>query len=1019
MAPVEKRTVVVCGLGMVGLYFIEKLLKNDKDKQFRVEVFCEEPYVAYNRVGLTQYFSHREKDRMLMQPTSWYSDNNVIVHMNEKATHIDTAAKHVTSANGISVNYDTCIIATGSYAFVPPVPGSDKLGVFVYRTIDDLEEIIKYSSKSKRGAVIGGGLLGLEAAKALMDLGLEVTIIERNKVLMSRQLDTAGGKMLINEIKKLGIKCVVDNSPREIIADEDGKVTGIRFDNETIQMDMVIMAAGIRPRDDLAKASGISTHQRGGVFVDDLLRTNDPNVYAIGEVALYGGAIYGLVAPGYDMADVVVNNLINGGGKRFLGGDLSSKLKLLGVHVASFGDYFAKEDDTIMHLVYTDPFSSVYKKLIFSMDGKYLLGGILVGDTDDYAKLHALMKSKKPLIAPPGELILGVKSGQAPGADDLPDEAQICSCNNVSKGQIRDAVKVDECRSIGQVKSCTKAGTGCGGCIPAVAEIFQAEMKALGHVVTNALCPHFSLTRAELFQVTKIKKLKTFKDIIEQVGKKGTNGCEICKPAIASILASLWNDHILDHAGLQDTNDRYLANLQRGGLYSVVPRIAGGEITPEKLVVLGEVGKKYDLYTKITGGQRIDLFGAKKHDLPAIWEELVNAGFESGHAYGKALRTVKSCVGSEWCRYGQQNSVQFAIEIENRYKGIRAPHKIKGAVSGCIRECAEAQGKDFGLIATDNGYNLYVCGNGGSKPKHAVLLAKDVSPDTAVKYIDRFLMYYIHTADRLARTARWLEKMEGGIEYLKRVIIDDYLGICAELEEDMARLIYTYECEWAKVVKDPKRRADFTQFVNTDENVDEIEIVSERGQARPADWPKECSVTEKEISEIKKSANLESKKWVKIAPASAFPNDAGQVIKYGDTQIAIFNTNERTKWYATQNMCPHKRAFVLSQGILGDEDDGIMRVSCPMHKKNFALETGECVSGDADLKLMTFEIKIEDDYVFLYLPPEQELDRILGTSKWVVSNKLSTKSHNKKSSKIEILGNATAIGCGGDKKLDW
>ncbi|PKC74620.1 hypothetical protein RhiirA1_529452 [Rhizophagus irregularis] len=1016
----DKRTVVVCGLGMVALSFIEKLLKYDTKHQFRVEVFCEEAQVAYNRVGLTQFFSHREEERMLMQPLSWYSENDVTVHINEKATYIDTTTKCVISENGLSVSYDTCMLATGSYPFVPPIPGWDKTGVFVYRTINDLNEIINYGKKSKRGAVIGGGLLGLEAAKALMDLGLDVTIVEVAPVLMARQLDATGGEMLKDEIDKLGIKCILGIPPKEITTDEDGRVSGIRFENDSIELDLVIVAAGIRPRDELAKASGISTHQRGGVFVDDCLQTSDPNVYAIGEVALYGGMIYGLVAPGYDMADVVASNL-TGGDKRFLGGDLSCKLKLLGVHVASFGDYTASKD-VAMPLLYNDPFGSVYKKLLFSKDGKYLLGGIMVGDTDDYTKLHALMKSKKVLTVAPGELILGVKSGQAPGADDLPDEAQICSCNNVSKGQIRDAVKIEECRSIGQIKSCTKAGTGCGGCLPAVTEIFETEMKALGHVVTNALCPHFSLTRAELFQVVKIKKLTYFKDIIEKVGKNGTHGCEICKPAVASILASLWNDHILNHANLQDTNDRYLANIQRGGLYSIIPRVPGGEITPEKLLVIGEVAKKYGLYTKITGGQRIDLFGARKQDLPTIWEELVNAGFESGHAYGKALRTVKSCVGSEWCRYGQGNSVAFAIEIENRYKGIRAPHKIKAAVSGCIRECAEAQGKDFGLIATDNGYNLYVCGNGGAKPKHAVLLAKDISEELAIKYIDRFLMYYIHTADRLTRTARWLEKMEGGIEYLKKIIIDDHLGICAELEEDMARLIYSYECEWAKVVQDPKRREDFTQFINTDETIDGIECISERGQSRPADWPKECAVTEKDISEVKKSANLESKKWVKIAPSSAFPDDAGQVIKYGDTQIAIFNTNERTKWYATQNMCPHKRAFVLSQGLVGEEENGTIKVSCPMHKKNFALETGECVSGDVDLKLMTFEIKIEDDFVWLYLPPKQELDRILGTSKWKVSKKLSKMSKSKNN--IEILGSTAAVGCGdispcGDKKMDW
>ncbi|KAF0545616.1 nitrite reductase NADPH small subunit [Gigaspora margarita] len=1018
----DKKTIVVCGLGMVGLYFIERVLKYDVTHKYKIEVFCEEPLVAYNRVGLTQFFSHRSEERMLMQPLKWYSENNVLVHTSDKAKHIDTTAKIVTSENGLSISYDECILATGSYPFVPPIPGWNNPGVFVYRTIEDLNKIITYAAKSKRGAVIGGGLLGLEAAKALKDLDLDVTIIEMAPVLMARQLDTEGGKMLQKEIEKLDIKCILGVPPKEITVNEEGKVNGIRFEDKSIEMDMVIVAAGIRPRDELAKASGISTHARGGVFVDEKLQTNIPNVYAIGEVALHAGMIYGLVAPGYDMAEVVAINLTKiGSDKCFPGGDLSSKLKLLGVHVASFGDYFAK-DDVAMPLVYNDPFGSVYKKYLFSKDGKHLLGGIMVGDTEDYTKLHALLKSKKPLPMPPGELILGVKSGQAPGADDLPDEAQVCSCNNVTKGQIRESIKDDECRSVGQVKSCTKAGTGCGGCIPLVTEIFNAEMKSLGHVVTQHLCPHFDYTRAELFQIIKIKKLKNFQETIEKVGKKDSAGCEVCKPTVASIVASLWNEPVLDHWGILDTNDRYLANLQRGGSYSVVPRVPGGEITPEKLIVLGQVAKRFGLYTKITGGQRVDLFGAEKHDLPQIWEELVNAGFESGHAYGKALRTVKSCVGSTWCRYGIGDSVGFAIQLEDRYKGIRAPHKIKGAVSGCIRECAEAQGKDFGLIATETGFNVYVCGNGGAQPKHGLILAKNASEENAIKYLDRFLMYYIHTADHLTRTARWLEKMDGGIEYLRKVIIDDHLGICKELEEDMARLIYTYQCEWAEVVKNPSRRAMFQPFANSTEAVEGIEYITERGQRRPADWPKDFS--EEPIKEEIK-LNPGEKAWVKIAKLDHFLEDAGQVVKYGDVQIAIYNTNKKTRWYATQNMCPHKRAFVLSQGIVGDEN-GTTKVSCPMHKKNFALETGECLSGDVNLRLMTFDIKVEDDHIWLHLPPTYELDRLLGTSKWKVTKngkKPKERIMDRSAAKIQMLGTTDSSGCAevscGDKKLDW
>ncbi|CAG8575818.1 8134_t:CDS:2, partial [Paraglomus occultum] len=951
-------------------------------------------------------------------PPEWYSDNSITLYTSESASSISTTTKTVVSSSGREIQYDKCIIATGSDPFVPPIKNHNAKGCFVYRTIDDLNNIISWSKNAKRGAVIGGGLLGLEAAKALLDLGLEVTIIERNSHLLSRQIDNEGGLMLESEIEKIGIKKVLQNSPRQIEIDDTGKITGITYsDGRFDEFQIIVIAAGIRPRDSIARASNIDTHPRGGIQVDDRLQTNDPHVYAIGEVALHRGVVYGLVAPGYEMADIVAANLTSKArDRKFKGGDLSSKLKLLGVHVASFGNYFAKEDEA-MPLTYKDPFGAVYKKYLFTKDGKHLLGGIMVGDTDDYAKLHALWKSKKPLTMVPGELILGVKSGQAPGMDELPDEAQVCSCNNVSKGEIRESVRTGNCRSIGEVKSCTKAGTGCGGCLPDVQEIFAAEMKACGHKVTQNLCPHFDYTRVELFQIIKIKQLKSFREIIDTAGKKGSHGCEVCKPAIASILASLWNDHILDHANLQDTNDRFLANIQRGGSYSVIPRVPGGEITPEKLIVLGEVAKKYNLYTKITGGQRVDLFGANKQDLPDIWEQLVNSGFESGHAYGKALRTVKSCVGSTWCRYGIGDSVGFAIKVENRYKGIRSPHKLKGGVSGCIRECAEAQGKDFGMIATDKGFNLYVCGNGGAKPKHAVLLARDISEELCIKYLDRFLMYYIHTADRLTRTARWLEKLEGGIEYLRRVVIDDYLGICAELEADMARLINTYQCEWATVVRDPKRRAEFRQFVNTSENQTLIEFVDERGQNRPADWPKEFPKTEETERMAAKNAPVNGKTWMKIAHVDSFPEDAGDVIKYGDVQIAIFNSHNKTKWYATQNMCPHKRAFVLSQGIVGDDENGVLKVSCPMHKKNFALETGDCLTDGPDLKLMTFDVKIENEHVWLLVPPTEELDKLLGTSKWMVK-----KHHVRKEKNINIIervGQEVACGGCGDSKLDW
>ncbi|RIK75643.1 MAG: nitrite reductase (NAD(P)H), partial [Planctomycetota bacterium] len=807
-----KKTIVLIGHGMVGHRFCERMVEFDAAQQYRIVTFCEEPRAAYDRVGLTSFFAHRSAHQLMLANLDWYREQGIEIYVGDRATKIDRKRRVVVSDQGREIAYDIAVLATGSFPFVPNVPGVQTRGVFVYRTIEHLQSIIDYGAKSKRAAVIGGGLLGLEAAKAAYDLGLETHVVEFAPRLMPRQIDDAGSRTLVKKIENLGVRVHLNKATKEIVG--NGAVERLVFnDGERLDVDMVIISAGIRPRDDLARDCGIEVGERGGVKVDDQLRTSDPNVYAIGEVALHSGFVYGLVAPGYDMAETVAANLC-GQDRRFTGADLSTKLKLMGIDVASFGNYEAGPD-MAMPLVYEDPFAGVYKKLLFDREGKRLLGGILVGDAADYGLLSAMQKSGEPLAMAPGELIVGKGSGAAGGVESLGDACQICSCNNVTKGQLCAAIREQELTTIGAVKACTKAGTGCGGCVPLVTDILNKELAALGKSVNRDLCEHFAYTRQQLFEIVKIKELRTFDELLASHGRG--HGCEICKPAVASMLASLWNEPITDraHHTLQDTNDRFLANMQRGGLYSIVPRVPGGEITPDKLVVLGTVAKKYGLYTKITGGQRIDLFGAQVQQLPEIWEELVNAGFESGHAYGKALRTVKSCVGSTWCRYGVQDSVGFAIRIEERYRGIRAPHKIKGGVSGCIRECAEAQGKDFGLIATEKGYNLYVCGNGGAKPRHADLLAADLDEETAIRYLDRFLMYYIMTADRLTRTSVWLENMEGGIEHLRNVVVHDSLGIADELERRIQHLVDTYKCEWAEVVRDPARRRMFEQFVNT------------------------------------------------------------------------------------------------------------------------------------------------------------------------------------------------------------
>lgn len=986
---IEKQTIVVIGNGMVGHRFVEKLVEFDTNKQYKIVTFCEEPRAAYDRVGLTSFFAHRDAEQLMIARLDWYRQQGVEIHLGDRANAIDRENRVVRSDAGVAIAYDKIVLATGSYPFVPPIPGINLCGVFVYRTIEDLERIIAYGKTAKRCAVIGGGLLGLEAAKAAYDLGLETHVIEFAPRLMPRQIDDEGSQILVKRIEELGVQVHLNIGTKEVLG--NGQVEKMVFGEEAeLAVDMIIVSCGIRPRDDVAGECGLSLGERGGVTINDHLQTSDPDIFAIGEVAQHGGMVYGLVAPGYEMAEVLAMNL-TGSDAQFTGADVSTKLKLMGVDVASFGQYELPEAEATP-LKYEDPFAGVYKKLFFDLEGKRLLGGILVGDASDYGTLSVLAKGGEELPCPAGDLMGGSGSGAAAalgGADSMPGDAQICSCNNVSKDDICTAITDQGMITLADVKSCTKAGTGCGGCMPLVTDIFKSELAKAGVEVNNHLCEHFSYSRQELFAIVKVKEIRTFDELLDSHGSG--NGCEDCKPAVASILASLWNDTIIDpaHQTLQDTNDRFLANMQRGGLYSVVPRVPGGEITSDKLIVLGEVAKKYGLYTKITGGQRIDLFGAQLHQLPDIWKELIAAGFESGHAYGKAVRTVKSCVGTTWCRYGVQDSVRFAIDVERRYKGIRAPHKIKFAVSGCVRECAEAQCKDVGLVATENGYNLYVCGNGGSKPQHADLFATDIDEDTVIRYIDRFLMYYIFTADKLTRTATWVQQLEGGLDHVKEVVIDDKLGLCDELERRMQHLVDTYECEWKAVVEDPEKRKSYRQFINTEDTQPSIEFVDERGQQRPAYWPKDGQLVQIQMpngtSQINGKAHKPEKpkpKWIEVGKVADFPNDGGAAIKYGDVQIAVFNFASREEWYACQNMCPHKNAFVLSRGILGNVGDE-PKVACPLHKKPFSLNSGECLSGE-DFSVKVFPVRIDNEKVFVELPPQSQLDALLATKLHII-----------------------------------
>jgi nitrite reductase (NADH) large subunit len=833
---VEQTRVVLVGHGMVGQRFLEALVEQAGDA-VTVTVLAEEPRRAYDRVHLTSWFSGVTAEELSLCSPEFADTHGIEIRLGDPVEAIDRGARSVTTRDGYTVSYDVLVLATGSYPFVPPVPGHDADGCFVYRTIEDVEAIKAAAEHARVGAVVGGGLLGLEAAGALVAMGIDTHVVEFAPRLMALQVDDGGGEVLRRKVEDLGVTVHTGAGTQAVTTAADGRVTGMTLsDGSELAADLVVFSAGVRPRDRIARESGLAVGERGGVVVDERCRTSDPHVLAIGECALaVDGRVYGLVAPGYAMAEVAAAEIAGVGRATFTGADLSTKLKLLGVDVASFGDAHGAAEGCL-EVLYSNSRAGVYKKLVIGADGR-LLGGVLVGDAEAYGTLRPLTGGALPV--PAEQLVLPASMG-APVRFALPDDAVVCSCHAVTKATIRDAITTHDCLDVPAVKKCTKAGTGCGSCVKLIGTIVKEELEAAGVETVRGLCEHFAdHTRAELYEIVRVKGITSFARLIDEhgsTGGPGGDGCDVCKPTVGSILASLAHGHILDgeQAALQDTNDHFLANIQRNGSYSVVPRIPGGEVTPEGLITIGEIARDFGLYTKITGGQRIDMFGATVDQLPQIWGRLVAAGFESGHAYGKALRTVKSCVGQTWCRYGVQDSVGLAIELELRYRGLRSPHKLKSAVSGCARECAEAQSKDFGVIATSEGWNLYVGGNGGTTPRHADLLATDLDHDTLIRTIDRFLMFYIRTADRLERTAPWIQRMEGGLDHLRAVIVDDSLGICADLDDLMSRHVETYEDEWAATLADPDRVRRFVSFANAPGTPDPtVRFTAERDQIKP------------------------------------------------------------------------------------------------------------------------------------------------------------------------------------------
>lgn len=832
----SKLKLVVIGNGMVGHRYIEDLVDKTDVSELDITVFCEEPRVAYDRVHLSSYFSHHTADELSLVKQGFYEKNGINMLIGERAININRENRIVYSSTGREVHYDKLILATGSYPFVPPIKGHESKDCFVYRTIEDLKSIEACAKNSKSGVVVGGGLLGLEAAGALKALGVETHVVEFAPKLMAEQLDLAGGNQLRQKIERMGVNVHTSKNTLEIAPEGKHARNVMRFADDTeLETDFIVFSAGIRPQDKLARQMDLEIGVRGGVAINDHCQTSDKDIYAIGECASWNNMFYGLVAPGYKMATVAVDHLLGNTESKFQGADMSAKLKLLGVKVGSIGDANGRTEGCKSY-VYQNEEQEVYKRLIVSKDNKKLLGAVMVGDTSDYGDLLQLMLNEIDLPDNPDALILPAHAGAekpALGADALPESAVICSCFDVTKGKIAQAV-ADGHHTLDDIKAVTGAGTGCGGCIPLVTSVLNAELAKSGIEVKNDVCEHFAYSRQELFHLIRIEEIKSFDELLQKYGKG--YGCEVCKPLVGSILASCWGEHILKPqlVKLHDTNDNFLGNIQKDGTYSVIPRMAGGEVTPQALGALAAVAEEYNLYTKVTGAQRIGLFGAQKDDLPVIWGKLIDAGFETGQAYAKALRMAKTCVGSTWCRYGVQDSVGLGSFIENRYKGIRTPHKMKFGVSGCTRECAEAQGKDLGIIATDAGWNMYVCGNGGMKPRHADLLASDLDKETLIKYIDRFMMFYIRTAAPLQRTSVWMENLEGGVDYLREVIVNDKLGINAQLETDVAKLVDEYECEWTTTINDESQLTRFAHFINSDKRDENVRFVPEREQHRPA-----------------------------------------------------------------------------------------------------------------------------------------------------------------------------------------
>lgn len=771
-----KEKLVLIGNGMAGVRTLEELLKVAPDL-YDITVFGAEPYGNYNRIMLSPVLAGEKTiDEIMLNDEQWYIDNNITLHKGKEVVDIDRAAQKVIASDGTEASYDRLLIATGSTPFIIPVPGHELEGVIGFRDIHDVDRMLEVSKQHQHAVVIGGGLLGLEAANGLMLQGMKVTVLHLMDTLMERQLDSVAGKMLRKSLEERGLEILLQASTKEIKADEDGsRVQSVLLeDGREIPADLIVMAVGIRPEFSLANKVGI--HCERGIVVNDTMQTFDPKVYAVGECVQHRGQVYGLVAPLFEMAKVCANHLAKMGIGRYEGSMTSTKLKVTGIDLFSAGDFTGNENTE--ELVFQDASRGVYRKLV--IEDNIVKGAVMYGDTVDGSWYFDLMRDGTDISDFREKILFGqAHLGDSGHGDEnriamMSETAEICGCNGVSKGEIVNSININKLLTLEEVRAHTKASSSCGSCTGLVESLLAHTVGGDYSVAPHLkpLCACTEHTHDDVRAAIKGNELKSIRSVINFMEWKTPDGCGKCRPALNYYVMCAWPDAGSDDGQSRFINERAHANIQKDATYSVIPRMWGGGTTPQELRAIADVADKFNVKTvHVTGGQRIGLYGLKKHELPVIWKDLNAAGMVSGHAYGKALRTVKTCVGKEWCRFGTQDSTQLGIDLEKLSWGSWTPHKFKMAASGCPRNCAEATIKDFGVVCVDSGYELHVGGNGGIKVRATDYLCTVKTDEEVLEYAAAYMQVYREQAHYLERTALWIERV--GLSHVKEQIVDD------------------------------------------------------------------------------------------------------------------------------------------------------------------------------------------------------------------------------------------------------